>query len=72
MTVDGLTSPGGAVQATNATAMMATGMMVNTSVMVVMVMMLVLTVNSPSTVAVRSGTRAGIGSPLAAAVGVIE
>lgn len=85
MTIDGLTSTGAAaVQATNAaTAMMATaGMMVTpasvmASVMVVMVMvLLVLTVNRPrATIAVSTadtGAAGGIGSPLAAAVGVIE
>lgn len=71
MTVDGLTSTGGAVQDTNATAMMATGIVV-TTMMVVMVMMLVLTVNCSSIIGVSASTRAGIGSPLAAAVGVIE
>lgn len=75
MAVDSLASAGGSVQDTNARTMMATWMMMPTvmaSVMVMVVMVLVLTVNSSSTVAVSAGTRAGIGSPLAAAVGVIE
>lgn len=74
VTVDGLASTGGAVQHTNATAMVATGMMVTdvmASVVVVMVMMLVLTVNSSST-GVVVVVAVGAGSPLAAAVGVIE
>lgn len=55
--------------------MMTTGMMetnVMTSVMMVLVMMLMLTVNSYSTIAASASTSAGIGSPLAATVGVIE
>lgn len=71
MAVDSLTSAGGSVQDTNARTMMATWMMVPT-VMVMVVMVLVLTVNSSSTVVVSAGTRAGIGSPLAAAIRVIK
>lgn len=76
MTVDDLTSTRGAVQdATNASAMMTTGMMVTNvmaAVMMVWMMMLMLTMNSSSTIAASSRTGPGIGSPLAAAVGVIE
>lgn len=74
MTVNDFTSPRGTIQDTNATAMMTTGMMVTNmmaSVMVLM-MMLMLTVNISGTIVARTGTRAGIGSPLAATIGVIE
>lgn len=75
MTVDDFTSTRGAVQHTNATAMMTTGMMVTNvmaSVMMMLVMMLMLTVNISGTIAASAGPRTGIGPPLAAAVGVIE
>lgn len=74
MTVDDFTSTRGAVQDTNATTVMATGMMVtNVMASVMMVLMMVLlTVNRSGTIAASSRTRPGIGSPLAAAVGIIE
>lgn len=86
MAIDGLASSGSGVEHAGSTtsrakdAMMATNrMMVTTvmaSVLLVVVVMMVLTMGtmngSPNDVTARNGTRAGVASPLATAVGIVE